>query len=103
MEEDRDCPTEIRSVQFKETTVQRCHTLDDLKSKFGDIIFVDYEYHSSEEFDDVMLKAKVFHIILAIHHFCVIVLLCIIIINRSSYCTPSYTVLKASTSESVFC
>ena len=60
MEENRDCPVEIKSVQFKETTVQSRCELDDLRPKLGEIIFVDYERHSSEEFIDVMLKDKVF-------------------------------------------
>ena len=70
-----DYPVEIRSVQFKETTVQSDCKVDDLKPEFGKFIFVDYERHSSEEFIDVMLKDKVFH---------------------SYYLTiPCYTVLKA--------
>ena len=58
--EEGDCPVEIKSVQFKETTVQSGCELDDLRPELGEIIFVDYDHHSSQEFIDVMLKDKVF-------------------------------------------
>lgn len=53
-----DLLTEIRSVQFKETKLQS-DCKDNHKRKFGQIIFVDYDRHSSEKVIDVMLKDKV--------------------------------------------
>ena len=55
----KDDLTEIRSVQFKESTVQSDCKLDDLKPKHGKYIFVDYKHRTSEKVIDIMLKDKV--------------------------------------------
>ena len=64
----KDCLTEIKSVQFKESIVQSDCKLDDLKSELGEIIFVDYKHHSSEKIIDIMLKDKVCH---SYSHMCI--------------------------------